>query len=270
MAKIDELTIYYPRHKIETHPFFATTAAALRERFGIEVKVGSDLPSTKVVICWGWKKGRILRALKKEVLVFERGYLGDRFHWTSIGWNGLNGYADFCMPQEPEPARFDENFSLKPWKSDGDKIIIMGQVKGDASLQKRDLTVFYANLAGRLRAEHGLPVYYKPHPCERPGRCFRPPNVDLYDGGLDDAMREAYLVAGFNSNALVDAVVNGVPAIALDRGAMAWEVCGHNEKERLFPVREPWAWRLAWTQWSPEEIAAGDYWPRLRQHLESL
>lgn len=65
----------------------------------------SDL-GQNVVVCWGWHTGRGYRAQGRDVLVFERGYIGDRFKWTSIAWNGLNGRGTFPDYPDDGGARF--------------------------------------------------------------------------------------------------------------------------------------------------------------------
>lgn len=81
---------------------------------------------TKYVACWGWRLGQHLRYKGHEVLVMERGYLGDRFAWTSLGWNGLNGRS--TVPEAPEDGgeRFNRNFSLAPLNPVGEYVLIVG------------------------------------------------------------------------------------------------------------------------------------------------
>ena len=42
---------------------------------------------------WGWRKGHLLRQAGWDVLLMERAFVGDRFKYCSLGWNGLNGRA---------------------------------------------------------------------------------------------------------------------------------------------------------------------------------
>jgi hypothetical protein len=50
------------------------------------------------ICCWGWRRGREWFAKGYDVLVMERAYLDNRFVWTSLGWNGLNGRARWPIP----------------------------------------------------------------------------------------------------------------------------------------------------------------------------
>jgi len=212
---------------------------------------------TKCVACWGWKIGKRLRAAGHDVLVMERGYLGDRFKWTSLAWNGLNGHGEFpnigfCGD------RFVEHFDLKPWRREGDYVLIMGQVPGDESLQGRDLTQWYAEAAKLAQAVYKKPVKFRPHPeAIRKGHKQKIAGFENCTWPLQDSLELAHVVVTFNSNSAVDAVVQGVPAIVADKGSLAWDVAGKKIGACIMPCRQMWANALAWKQWTIDEIASG-------------
>ena len=114
--------------------------------------------SLDAVACWGWRRGQLFKRRRKRVLVLERGYIGDRFYWTSIGLDGLNGRATFPEYPDDGGARFARMGSLAPWNPDGSYVLLIGQVRGDAALAGRDLDPWYADTAKRAAALYGLPV----------------------------------------------------------------------------------------------------------------
>lgn len=232
-------------------------AAGLRA-IGIEpVCTPGSASATKHVAVWGWRLGKQLHALGKSVLVMERGYLGDRFSWTSLGWNGLNGHASF--PDVPATAeRFDKLASLKPWKRGGDYVLILGQVPNDASLQGRDMMPLYADWALKAANAYEAPVHFRMHPkAIEKGHHQVVPGTVASSGSLDEALAGALVAICWNSNSAVDAVLSGVPTVTLDKGSMAWGVTAHRIGDLHRPAREAWAHRLAHRQWSLEEIASG-------------
>lgn len=217
----------------------------------------SNSPQTKTVVCWGWRKGKEFLRAGHDVLVFERAYLGDRHYYTSIGWNGLNGHADFCLSGKEE---LKGNWSLKPWR-DGKYIVIAGQVPGDQSLKDQDMTSLYEKWAYIAEKYYKMPVYYKPHPNARRGNFS--PKIPLIDGDMDEVLSKCHLLLCYNSNSSVDAVINGVPCVTFDDGSMARSVTGHSIEERIKPDREKWLAGLSNCQWTPEEIRRGDYIERM-------
>lgn len=237
------------------------------ERHGLSVIIEPyrEKVRTKLVACWGWRKGMQLRQNGHKVLVMERGYLGDRFFYTALGWNGLNNRADFRNGDVPAD-RWERLFrdTMKPWKQGGDYALLMGQVRGDMSLGGRDLGGWYAETAQRMEKQYGLPVRFRPHPVSvKRGDVKCPPRAKLIDGSLQDAFAGAAVVVTFNSNSATDAVMAGVPTVTIDEGAMAWPVTAHVIGQTHKPDREDWGRKLAYCQWTPDEIRSGEAWAHI-------
>jgi hypothetical protein len=245
-------------------------------RHGIEPEVRSadNWRASDLAVVWGHRDKalhEIQRAHGGRYLVLERAYIGDiheRRRWTSSGYDGLNGRADFCNENSP-PDRWEKYFSdvIKPWKTGGDYTLVMGQVPGDSSLQGVDIDGWYEEAAANLKAEWSKPVRFRPHPVavER-NQVGEVHGTTLDAGSLANALDGAACVATWNSNTGVDAVLAGVPVIACDRGSMAWSVSARDYSHCARPEREQWAANLAYCQWLEEEIASGETWEHLRKN----
>lgn len=239
----------------------ADAVAAGIHAVGGTARVGSEQGcKTKHVCTWGWRNGKRLRAAGHDVLVMERAYLGDRFAWYSLGWNGLNGRATFPEMPVDGGARFAEHFGdlMKPWRAGGDYVLLVGQVPGDMSLQGRDLTPWYDEAAMQAQNAYEAPVHFRPHPAAvKRGIVHRPRYTQPSTGSLAEALAGAVACVTFNSNTGVESVLAGVPTVAVDPGSMAWDVAAHRIGDLARPAREAWAHRLAHRQWLLPEIAAG-------------
>lgn len=212
-----------------------------------------------LVVCWGWRGGKRHYAAGKNVLVLERGYIGDRFKFSSVGLNGLNGRATFGETPQDDGERFHKFGVLKPWNPAGEYVLLIGQVHGDASLQGRNLAPWYVDTAQQAAALYGLPVRFRQHPRERERRIIRKvPGTVTDTGSLEEALAGAAVVVTFNSNTGVDAMLAGKATVVFDSGAMAWPVAGKALGEEANPDRQSWAYGLAWKQWAVEEIASGE------------
>jgi len=216
--------------------------------------------TTPIVACWGWRNGIILRERGHDVIIMERGYIADRFAYTSLAWNGLNGHADFPDYPDDGGERFRSmGVEIKPWKTGGDYALILGQVPGDASLQGLDLMPWYEDVAEQIDIKHGLPVHFRPHPdVMSKGIMQNVQGTVPSQGTLQEALSGAAFTVCFNSNSSVDSVLAGVPCIVGDRGSMAYDMCGKSVKEIIRPDRTDWAHQLAWKQWSLDEIKSGE------------
>jgi len=196
----------------------------------------------------------------RDVLILERGYIGDRFSYTSIGWNGLNGYARFPHYADDGGDRFSRmGVEIEDWNPHGEYVLLIGQVKGDASLRGQNLRHWYADTARHARTVYNLPVRFRPHPEElKRGHSTTVAGCETDLGKLRDALMGAAVVVTFNSNTAVESVLAGKPTVCMDAGSMAWTVCAHSLGDAPPRAREAWAHALAWKQWTLDEIRNGD------------
>lgn len=225
-----------------------------------------DITIADMAIFWGYRQEKILAFQKQQraqTLIMEVGYFGSRLDYVSLGLNGLNGRANFKNANSP-PDRWEKHgVKVKPWKKDGDYILLTGQVPGDASVSGRDLYREYQQIISDIKAITDKPVVFRRHPLDNATMID---DVDEVHGELTDNLKNAYCVVTINSNSAVDAVLNGVPCICLDGGAMAWPVTQHELKdiERLeYPDRKQWLNDLAFCQWTHKEIETGEPLERL-------
>lgn len=225
-----------------------------------------DAVDCDLAVFWSHRHKHVIeyqRARGLPYLVMERGYLGNRKRWTSLGWNGLNGRAEFPHAVDRWLARFDAVAQLTPWMDTDSRreVLLIQQVPGDASVEGVDLEAWYQQVTDYYTGE-GFSVHHRAHP--KMTRAAVP---------LADDLARARLVVTYNSTAAVEAVLAGVPTITLDRGSMAWEVTGHRltrQPRKLIHNRNDWASNLAWKQWSFDEIACGYAWEVVGQYLEDM
>ena len=246
-------------HLSETDIIRASFQVGL-ERHGWLVVCSYDYEPCDLLVIWGVRRQDIIarqKAIGGEVCVLERGYLGDRFKYSSVSFGGgLNGRGEF-RGDLSDPSRFNHLFPdlLKPWrhKPEGYALII-GQVPGDMSLRHANIDAWYQQTAKALKNSGYVDVFFRSHP---KANCSAPQGIKRLEGTLQEALNGAALVITFNSNTGVEAACSGVPTIAMDQGSMAWEVAGHQVTEVITPDRESWASALAWKQWALDEMTSG-------------
>lgn len=255
-------------------PHMVAIAAGLR-RCGIDVREYFDRPDPAADFCVTWGTRRADRAkvsgFNGPFLIAEHGYLGDRINtWTSLGWDGLNGRARFPAPQD-EGQRFWSNHGhlAKEWERFDGYWLIAGQVLGDQSLLNVNYLEWLKDTIDELD-RMGVDARFRPHPeAVRRGQVFPVPSYMVSKGTLAEDLAEAACVIAYNSNATVDAVLAGIPAITVDEGAMAWPVSSHNLVEPLVtPDRSEWFRRMAWCQWTIGEIQDGSAWELVRTAMQ--
>lgn len=217
-----------------------------------------------MAVFWGHRQQAIIESQKQKkahYLVMERGYIGDRYQWTSLGFDGLNGRARFPVINDHQ-KRWNKHFAklMMPWRTTKTNLaVIMGQCRGDAALGALDFSTWVLHTARKLKELNYVPVL-RPHPGD-PELTVK--DVKRIDGTLAEALAQARLVVTYNSNSGVDAVMAGVPTYAEDEGSIAWPVTGRHFSPTT-PDRGKWSEKMAYTQWLPEEIESGAAWAALK------
>lgn len=206
----------------------------------------------------------------KPVLVMERGHVGDRMNWTSIGWNGLNGRGTYARVEDGGKRwRTYWHHLLQPCRPAaprGGVALVLGQVEGDAALAhlRAGFRAWAQTQTDELQML-GYAVRYRPHPKTRErGDGWHPIGAtSSVEETLWTDLQDVTLAVSYNSTAGVEAVLAGVPTVTMDEGAMAWPVSVHTlDEAATAPMidREPWCHGLAWTQFCLEEIRSGEMW----------
>jgi hypothetical protein len=237
--------------------------------------------SCDLLVMWGVRHQPWIAAQKAaggEVCILERGYVGDRFAWTSVSFGGgLNGRGIFHMPGDADASRWERHFAqlMRPWdprpicpsNRTSAYALLIGQVPGDNSLRGVDIDAWYRDTAAEA-ARVGWPVRFRPHPVAvQRGIAGDVAGAPTLAGSLDEALAGAAACITWNSNTAVESVLAGVPTIACDEGSMAWPVCGHAVGPIPSPDRRPWVHWLAWCQWTIEEMRSGDCWAAVGARL---
>lgn len=244
-------------------------------------KVDKTPPDAPLLVFWGHKKSRLIdhqRSQQRHYLVLERGYFGDRFKMTSVGWDGLNGRANFCN-QQADGKRWERyGWGLPEWKGSGDYALICGQVAGDAAVTGVNLAQWYQDVVELIkRSEPRLPIRFRPHPLEKKHN-LAPKNATITQDTLENDLKRALFTVAYNSNTGVDSLLGSVPHYCGDHGSMALPVAVLIENPaqlHKLPVscrhqdRQSWANRLAYCQWTVDELQDGTTWRHLRSFLET-
>lgn len=227
-------------------------------RHGVEI-VGPRMPAD-FAITWGVRNVAAFRACP-HVLVMERAYLGDRFAWLSLGWDGLNGRGNFCNAGVPDDRwrRYWRDQTVP--EAPGRGALIIGQVHGDMATVGVDVRQWAQQVAEELDA-CGVPWRYRAHP--EALKRWQPQPFDSDPRPLDQALAECDSVITYNSNVGVLAAMAGKRVTVEDIGAMAYEVAGKGwQNDRSLGDRDEWGRKLSYCQWTPEETEAGEFWPTL-------
>lgn len=243
------LAVIHAAPQIDWHRQRAPQIAAGLKAIGVRCEIVSDTNRREgLPILLGTTRWRALE--QGDYLLVDRASFGDP-HFVQLVRNGHGRRGDHRVPSGAPAERWEwiedrAAVRLAPWGC-GKRRVLCGQTE-TYSPAWQSLALWYAAV--------GLyPSHFRKHPAgENPT-------------GLPETRKwtDCGLAITLNSSVGVDAVLNGVPTVTMDEGAMAWDVSSHVPHETLKPARLPWLHWLAWTQWAWDEIAKGHPW----QHLLS-
>ena len=247
---------------------------------GISVGVGGDKPATGR----GRITGQIMRHQKKtgnRHIVVDRGYIYKRREYWSVGWDDLNGRANFCNQNMDDSRINDWGIKLKPWKTnDGGFVLFCLQLPWDAAVNNTNYSAYIKNTVDTLLLSTDREIVLREHPLISMGRCSQLPiahkHRDVVDNlvdyrvknnrvrmsknaSIEDDFDQAWCVVAYNSNSTVDATLQGIPSFVADEGSMTWNISRHDLdiENPINPGRYQWLCDLSYTQWSNDELSKG-------------
>jgi hypothetical protein len=167
---------------------------------------------------------------------------------------------------------------VSPYREQGEHIIVIGQVNGDASLRGQDINDWILASCTTLRGLTDRPIMVRPHPLAADFEAVGLPeklarlgvSIDNSGRSFSESLRKAWSVVTYSSGAAVDALLAGIPAISMSPASFAWAVTDHALERALEPTlfdRTSWLDQIAASQWCEAEIASGEVWEPLLQAI---
>jgi len=214
-----------------------------------------------------WEQNRLQ---DRPVIVLEVGGINRGTTWK-VGLNGINRTAYFGEQNNDRTRADNLGLVCKPWRSNGDFILICGQHNKSLQWQHMlPMSDWFMQTYREIRKHTDRPIVFRPHP-----RCrlehielglkhvYRQEPVkiggsyDDFDMGFDDV----HCTISWSSNPGIHSVINGVPAF-VSTHSLAYPVANdidflHDIEQPLMPDRTQWLNDYAWTEFTVEEIVAG-------------
>ena len=205
----------------------------------------------------------------RKAFYIDLGYWGRRklSRWDGnhkIALNSRHPTAYFQQKPKP-PQRFNEfGIPIRPWRTSGRHVVVIGMSAKAAAAEGLRPHQWETETILRLRQLTDRPIIYRPKPNWDEAK---PIPGSLFGKGpsLEQHLVDCHAVVAHHSNAAVDALLAGVPCICPD--GVASVLSGHQLEQIEAPPtpdgREQFAYDLAWTQWSVDEMQEG----RVYQYL---
>lgn len=184
---------------------------------------------------------------KATVLVAENAWVGPEAkdeHHFAICRGHHNGAGTWEVGPEKRWPKM--NIKLKPWRKQGSHILVLPQ-RGMGEKGVAMPTTWEADIVKRLQKITKRPIRTRHHPGPRPH-----PEIDFDN---------CWACVIWASGAGVKAIIDGIPVFyEMPKwiGGLAGRLGIEDLENPFLGDRIPMLERLAWAQWRPEEISAGE------------
>jgi len=202
---------------------------------------------------WNQNDGLAARVERQggKVIVAENGYIGRGNVALALSQHNGGG-----VWQSGDRSRLERlNVDFKPWRTEGNHILVCPS-RGMGSMLMRQPGNWLESIVSELK-KTGREVRVRKHP----GNWKQEkPKVSL-----EEDLENAFACVIWNSSAGVHALINGIPVVCSSSYWICKELASKSIDSLITPERTEVFSRLAWAQWSLEEIKTGEPFNRLRE-----
>jgi len=170
------------------------------------------------------------------------------------------------------------NVSLKPWRSQGDHILILAQrPKGFNMFTDQD--DWLTTTVSKIRQYSQRPIMVRMHPgdgtkskqIEKLRKRFRKDIKISEHDDIRDALANCWCSVGYASTPNVVSVIEGVP-VYVEEPNKSWakDVCFTDLSQienPPTPDRSEWIHKIANIHWSNDEVISGKLWSAIKAHI---
>lgn len=176
--------------------------------------------------------------------------------------------------------RRDYNTDLKPWRQNGEHIIIACQRPMGWSMRGQNLTAWLKQTFDAVRRYSDRPIVIRWHPGDVKAFPHYESLLKQYQAIISppqrhiaEDLKNAWALVCHNSTPSSVAVIEGIPSFITDdpgycqAGDVANLDLAQIENPRM-PDRESWIRRLAQCHWSFADLRSGRCWAHMRQYVQ--
>lgn len=229
------------------------------------------------------QKNQGKRSLIVDSNLFLYADAGNSKKYLRYSFDGVFPTTGFYFDKDINPLRWqqiskDLGIELKPWRTDGNHILICLQRHGGWSMRGLSALTWLDTTINQIRQySKTRPIIVRPHPGDKKIKSIlriHHKNVHLSTNEkLTDDLRGAWATVVYNSSPSVASLIEGVPAFLTDPQPEHSQTYGiaNTALSKIenpdLPDRQSWVERLAMCHWNFEELKSGEAWKFFRQYI---
>ena len=203
--------------------------------------------------------------------------------YLRYSFDGVFPTTGFYFDTDVDPARWqqiskDLNLQLKPWREEGEHILLCLQRNGGWSMGGLSSIDWMNQTINKIREySKKRPIIVRAHPGDKKLKQILKINhknvhVSVNERLIDD-LRHAWATVVYNSSPSVASLIEGVPAFITDPVPQHSQTYGvANTDLNLLenpemPDRQSWIERIAMCHWNFTELSSGEAWQFFKKYI---
>jgi hypothetical protein len=203
--------------------------------------------------------------------------------YLRYSFDGVFPTTGFYFDQDVNPSRWqqisrDLGINLRPWRLQGNHILICLQRNGGWSMAGLDVQTWLDRIIIQIR-QYSVkrPIVVRTHPGDKKIKTIlkiNHKNVHLSNNDrLIDDLHNAWAMVVYNSSPSVASVIEGIPVFITDPVPQHSQTYGvaNTDLSRLenpdMPERQAWIERISMCHWNFDELRSGEAWQFFRQYI---
>jgi hypothetical protein len=203
-------------------------------------------------------------------------------HYLRYSFDGVFPTTGFYFDRDIDPSRWEQisrdlGISLKPWRTQGNHILICLQRNGGWSMRGLDVIQWMNSTILEIRKYSKRPIVVRPHPGDKKINGYLKVNHKSVSistkTDLRDDLHNAWATIVYNSSPSVASIIEGVPAFLTDpqpQHSQSTPVANTDISRIEDPLmidRQLWIERLSMCHWKFDELKSGAAWKFFRKYI---
>ncbi len=203
-------------------------------------------------------------------------------HYLRYSFDGVFPTTGFYFDRDVDPNRWnkiskDLNLNLKPWRANGNHILLCLQRNGGWSMGGVSSIDWMNKTINDIRKYSSRPIVVRAHPGDKKIKSIlriNHKNVFLSTKeSLTDDLKGAWATVVYNSSPSVASTIEGIPAFLTDRipqHSQSFEVANTDISNIENPVmveRQSWVEKLSMCHWKFDELRSGEAWQFFKRYV---
>lgn len=167
----------------------------------------------------------------KYSIIIEQGFL-NRKNYRSIGINGFSGLSKIKPINCPNDRFKLLNINVDNMKiNKNGYILFCGQLPWDTQVQDINYNIYINDIFKKIKKITNKKIVFRYHPLYHSNNKKNKFKITLPDyikvdnnKDINNSFRESYIIISYNSNSLVEAIIKGIPIIALNKMSIVYEL----------------------------------------------